>query len=266
MPKYTATNPDKKYHGLAIFFLTLLGMLFYPAYPDMMSLKWTLRMAAVMLIIMFFVVRFVRRATNQERLFDRRFTWSSKAMQLSVIAIVLVYLVMYVVNGNVECLGKIAHLSANKMASCVFVALGAGVFEEYLVRGYFFNLFQRIFNRYDVKKHRLLYVSFVTSLLFGCLHFTNFGQGPNEAIFQQVFYATCFGLLFAAIRILSNTIWAGAILHFLFDLQDSINDDLVADSWGNVLLMFVPVAIIAVIVIVLADKKVQSEGVQELEA
>ncbi|MCO0832446.1 CPBP family intramembrane metalloprotease [Fructobacillus sp. W13] len=265
MAKFREKNPNESHHGVGIFFLTVLGMFLYPGYPDDISLKWSIRLAALMCIVLFFLIRLVRRVTNQERLFDKRFGWTTDIKWMTGI-IAAIYLMLYVTNGNIESVGKLSHGSANLIVSCLFTAIGAGFFEEYLMRGYFFNLFQRVWIRFGIKKNRLLYTSLVTSLMFGLFHLTNLGQGPTEAIIQQAFYAACFGLFFATLRILTNTVWAGAILHFLFDLQDSLTEDLTASPWWLIILIFLPVAVASLVIIHQFDGKVQNDSVQELEA
>ncbi|MBD9366548.1 CPBP family intramembrane metalloprotease, partial [Leuconostoc mesenteroides] len=126
-------------------------------------------------------------------------------------------------------------------------ALGAGFFEEYLVRGYLFNLIQRFLKKYN---NKLLITSIVTSIIFGLLHLFNLGSGTAEGVAQQVFYAFCIGLFFSLVKIITNSIHVGAILHFLFDLQFGIYEKISAQmSWSVVVLLFLPLAVISMILI-----------------
>lgn len=96
----------------------------------------------------------------------------------------------------------------------------------------------------------MLITSIVTSIIFGLLHLFNLRSGTVEGVAQQVFYAFCMGLFFSLVKIITNSIHIGAILHFLFDLQFGIYENTSTHmSWSVVVLLFLPLAVISIILI-----------------
>lgn len=58
------------------------------------------------------------------------------------------------------------------------------------------------------------------------------------------------GLFFSLVKIITNSIHIGAILHFLFDLQFGIYENTSTHmSWSVVVLLFLPLAVISIILI-----------------
>ncbi len=94
-----------------------------------------------------------------------------------------------------------------------------GLFEEILCRGLLFNSFKAYWG--DNKKG--VYLSaFLSSLLFGCLHFFNLNGSNTISTITQVIYATFFGMLFATIYYRSGNLLSCIILHGLVDFAGSI--------------------------------------------
>lgn len=132
-------------------------------------------------------------------------------------------------------------------------AATAGIGEEAWLRGIFFTAFLLMFSK---KKGVLLKTALATSLLFGSLHLLNLLQaGSNPlAVFQQVFYATAFGLLLAVIRVGYNNLWLPMLLHFLIDFKPTIHEPVVVNEWLIILLIFIPQAFLSLATLVKMDK------------
>ncbi|TKC04595.1 CPBP family intramembrane metalloprotease [Pedobacter polaris] len=80
------------------------------------------------------------------------------------------------------------------------VALLPALFEELAYRGF---LMQRLLNIVDEKE-----AIYITSILFFFIHFSMI----------SFFWMLPFGLLLAYVRIKTNTLWYGVIMHFFFNL------------------------------------------------
>lgn len=144
--------------------------------------------------------------------------------------------------------------------STLFVALAAGIFEEFLTRGFFFRYFLK-----NKKQNSLILASVYSSVLFGVLHLYNiFFKGINPTL-QQVFYATAIGLLFAALRIAFNGLLVTVILHSLIDFQLNLvkpHVNQADNSWASVLVIFIPVAIISLVTIFSLEKEKNSDNTE----
>ncbi len=90
-----------------------------------------------------------------------------------------------------------------------------GLFEELLCRGWIFNELNERFGK-DYKG--VMYSVFISSLIFGCIHFFNLfgGQGIVETI-AQVISATIVGAAFALIYYRTKNIWSVVLIHFYWD-------------------------------------------------
>lgn len=140
--------------------------------------------------------------------------------------------------------------------SSLFVALSAGIFEESLVRGLFLSGLLDLTQR---SKHSFLKVSVLSGILFGLLHLVNLQANPLQAVAQQVVYASIFGLLFAILRIISNSLWLPILVHSLFDFQPTITSGTVeANSWSLILLLCLPVLVISLVTLWFLDKDNQA--------
>ncbi len=82
----------------------------------------------------------------------------------------------------------------------ISVALFPALFEELAYRGF---LMQRLLNIVEEKE-----ATYITSILFFFIHFSMI----------SFFWMLPFGLLLAYIRIKTNTIWYGIVMHFFFNL------------------------------------------------
>lgn len=167
------------------------------------------------------------------------------------IMLVLLYLLL----GSIGNWIRVFNLMSEMMWSAIFIALAAGIGEEFLCRVLLFNLFIKIFEN---KKYVLLWASLYSSILFGLFHLINLlHSSPVDAVLQQVFYATAIGLVFSYLHIFTNGIWLCVLAHFLLDLQPTIVTlDIQASSWGPILIIFGIVIIVSIICIYAFNKRV----------
>ncbi|WEV54394.1 CPBP family intramembrane metalloprotease [Leuconostocaceae bacterium ESL0723] len=259
-------SKKNRHYGILILIITLIGMLLEPSYPDELSLKGTIPLSLAMIAVLILVVWLVRKVTNKEKIFEPRLPLTRVELILALL-LAAYFIGLYLANGNIQSLLGISNHSLNLVISSAVVALGAGFFEEYFVRGYLFNLTQRILNRYAVQKYRMTTIAIVTSLVFGLIHLGNLGQGDASMVtYQQVFYATCIGMVFCAIRVVVNRIWVTAIAHFLFDFSlDLTSNTTEADSWLKIIGVFSIVLILSLFLLILIDRSIKQNHIQELK-
>ena len=102
----------------------------------------------------------------------------------------------------------------------VAVAFTTGLLEEVLVRGLVLNV---LLNKSGITRKEILRACWISSILFGLLHLSNFttGAGVVETV-GQIIYATFVGMLLAAIYLRTKSLWPPIILHAVIDLPDTI--------------------------------------------
>ena|GEM_PF-5660401 len=93
-----------------------------------------------------------------------------------------------------------------------FVTLLTGVFEELMCRGILYNV---INNKYKVHTAVLL-----SAAVFGVVHFVNLVSKPFAETAVQVLFAFGGGVFFAAVYARCKTVWAGVLLHGLFNFAE----------------------------------------------
>lgn len=139
----------------------------------------------------------------------------------------------------------------------LLIALSAGIFEEFLVRGLFFS---GILNLFQNNSFKLLLTSLISSILFGLLHLINLIHNPVNAILQQVFYATILGLIFSIIRIVSNSLWLPVLIHALIDFQPTITSGTVdVNPWLTLIIIYSPLALFSIITLFSLDKNLNQQ-------
>lgn len=68
------------------------------------------------------------------------------------------------------------------------------------------------------------------------------------------------GLVFSAFRIVTNTIYIGAILHFLLDWQLAITQSVAGVSdWLGIIIIFLPMALLSMLFIMTVDQQVKKQ-------
>ena len=86
----------------------------------------------------------------------------------------------------------------------------AGVSEEFLCRGV---LFHTIYN----KSKSIQKAALMSSAIFGVIHLINMVRAPIIETFALVIFAFGFGVLFAAIYVRCENLWAVVLLHAFFN-------------------------------------------------
>ncbi|MBS0942097.1 CPBP family intramembrane metalloprotease [Leuconostoc mesenteroides] len=232
--------------NMAIIITFFIGISMEPYSPDQAPLKNLIIITFLLIVCIYIFSRLVNSISNHGRLFVHRIELSTFQKYSSLLAFGY-FILLYIINENIQSMLHLFQSSPEIIVTCTAIALGAGFLEEYLVRGYLFNLTQRFLKKYN---NKLLITSIVTSIIFGLLHLFNLGLDTTKGVAQQVFYAFCIGLFFSLVKIITNSIHIGAILHFLFDLQFGIYENTSTHmSWSVVILLFLPLAVISVILI-----------------
>lgn len=146
-----------------------------------------------------------------------------------------------------------AGLKLGQLFNIALIAISAGVYEEVLCRGLLFSYFLGVFRS---KKHVLLWTAVASSLIFGLLHLSHLFYGQSvQTTLQQVFYAFVIGLAFSAIRISTNGIWVGMIIHSLIDFDPLINLQTQGNgNWLGYLIIFTPLLIISLLYLVKVNR------------
>lgn len=94
-----------------------------------------------------------------------------------------------------------------------------GFYEEVLMRG---MLLGHMMEHWRNDKHKILKSVLTTSILFGLVHLGNLATAPVGPTLFQVFYATLFGLIFAAAFLRTKNLWACILLHGLVDVSGDL--------------------------------------------
>lgn len=186
------------------------------------------------------------------KLFQSDWQWSKRSRYLIHLNLALsCWLIVW--NGLLDHVASMISGGWPVIWSSFIGAASAGIGEESWLQGLFFTAFLVMFSK---KKGPLLKTALATSLLFGSLHLLNLLQaGSNPlAVFQQVFYATAFGLLFAVIRVGYNNLWLPMLLHFLIDFKPTIHEPVAVNEWLIILLIFIPQAFLSLATLVKMDK------------
>lgn len=117
-------------------------------------------------------------------------------------------------------------------------------FEEILFRSLVLSLLINSNKNYGVKKS-----IFISSLLFGLIHFINLFSLPYLILgtISQVIYTFCFGILLSTIYIKSRNIFIPIFLHAFFNITGSFSEILLAPNINNkdinLISMFIPIII-----------------------
>ena len=142
------TNNSRK--GFLIFLVLSIGELFIPGSPQSISLKDTYILTSILIVFLYLFIKLVNSISHKGRLFQNKIELNH--IQQKLVYVVLLYFAfLLIMNGNLQSIISLSKSSQKIIISCFAIALGAGIFEEYFIRGYLFNLFQRIFNKYNLK-------------------------------------------------------------------------------------------------------------------
>ncbi|CAK1223470.1 CPBP family intramembrane glutamic endopeptidase [Fructobacillus evanidus] len=240
-------------------------MSFEPGYPDIVSFGVTIVLSVLLSVVLIIDVYLIRKVANQEKIYQEKLPLS-KSQKFLTLCVLLYFVVIYAINGNLQSVFDLFEESPKMIISCTMVALGAGFFEEYLFRGYLVNLTQRILNRFKIQRNRLIIISISTSLAFSALHLSNLSiNSSSSAVYQQVVYTFALGLVFMVFRVLTNSILVAAVAHFLLDWQSTITGNLEVSPWSDILLTFLPLIVIAIVWLVSVGKTIERKQILELK-
>lgn len=187
-----------------------------------------------------------------QRLFSAPPRWE-KITQYLIHANLVVMIAFIFYNGLASSLVEFTKGGWELLLPSFWASATAGIGEEIWLRGLLFTAFLSLFVK---QSQSLTKTALVTSVLFGLLHISNLMTGAEPmAVVQQVFYATCFGFSFAAIRVGYNNLWLPMLLHFLVDFHPTITEPVSQNSWGELLILFVPMATLALIALYRMDRQ-----------
>lgn len=148
---------------------------------------------------------------------------------------------------------KIFKLSMHRTLAITLVALAAAICEEILCRGILFNICLVAFRK---NKYNLLWTSILTSIFFSLMHLVNLVHQPLVSTIGQIIFAMALGLVLSYLRITSNGIIFGIIIHFLQDCSPQVASSNTGNS--NIALVsafYIPVIIFMLICIYLFERQ-----------
>lgn len=244
----------ESHQGIEIVSLFILSKIFGPYADEKVEVKATIFLSLLMFASLITCVVLVRRNTNREKLFQQKPTLSP-GQQIIFVFVLLSFVYEYVVSGNFQSFLALFSSKVNVILACFMVAAGAAISEEYLIRGYLFNLVQRILSYFGAKRNQLLVTALITSVLFALFHLVNLFTLPKVAVYEQVLYCFADGLLFSAIRIATNRIYIAALFHFIFDFTRGMAEGLSSVSFGEIIIYFVPSLLISALFIILINSQ-----------
>ncbi|WP_083907103.1 CPBP family intramembrane glutamic endopeptidase [Streptococcus entericus] len=211
----------------------------------------------VMLEVMFFLTlifaAIIWKIIHGQRLFSPKIAWT-KPINYLIHANLIAAIALLFYNGFIPGLIGLFEGGWELILPSFWAAATAGIGEEIWLRGLFFTAFLSLFRS---QSQSLTKTALTTSVLFGLFHLVNLAQAEPLAVAQQIFYATCFGLSFAALRVGYNNLWLPMLIHFLIDFQPSINEPVSSGSWIEFIVVFVPLAGLALWTLINMDKTIE---------
>lgn len=99
-----------------------------------------------------------------------------------------------------------------------------GIFEEFLFRGLILNVLLEKMK--DRQWKGMLSAIFISSALFGVVHFLNLTDSPElvNATISQALGAMCIGVLFAALYLRTGNIWVVVFFHAITNLAGDLTE------------------------------------------
>lgn len=183
------------------------------------------------------------RSTGTTKLFNHRIN-QGKVRILTTIFLSILLLFLSARLGN---LSSVLKLSIIKILSATILALMAGVIEELLFRGLFFNMFVVIFEK---NKYFLIWASLLSSVLFGLIHLVNLTHQPLKSTVGQIMFAITLGLILSYCRMITNNVILGIIIHTYIDFQPQIITSDTGSRNLSLTLLFVVFMIVIALVLI----------------
>jgi membrane protease YdiL (CAAX protease family) len=161
-----------------------------------------------LIILFFYVIRQMSFTT-----FSGLNSWR-KAKNLQAIILALLF-VAFGFTSNINTYGA---STPSILILFMISVIAVGVLEEFVFRGIVFPLFIQSFQS---KKYVLLWAAFISSFLFGSLHYMNLFSQPGNfiGITSQVFFATSIGVFFCGLMARTENIFISILIHALINFS-----------------------------------------------
>ncbi len=107
------------------------------------------------------------------------------------------------------------------LALVVYAAVG--LTEEVCCRGILLSIWQKYFQKHKNSKMK---AALISSIVFGAVHLINLANGFSVSniiyTLSQIFFATMYGMFFAALMFKTKSLWFCALFHGMIDLAANI--------------------------------------------
>lgn len=201
----------------------------------------------IVLVISVFSVKFAKT----KQVFQKRLKLKKASLVMTIIALV-VFTLIFLITKIIGWL-EVLQLPAVDLITSIFIALGAGIGEEFLLRNLAFNTCLTYFKK---KRYNIFLSSITSSAIFGLLHLVNLMHQDWDATSEQIFYAFTLGLAFMLIHIVTNNMKVTPVLHFLYDLTPMIASAKAGVMpWVVVLSVFGPILVLSLISLWLINRR-----------
>ncbi|MCR5585543.1 MAG: CPBP family intramembrane metalloprotease [Lachnospiraceae bacterium] len=136
------------------------------------------------------------------------FTGIAIQVTLNVIMALVFFILPESVSEDYQMLsGELTGDGSTSLAMALTVVVAAPIAEDLLMRGLALNYGRKYMN--DTA------AVIITSVAFGCMHFTNAQLAPLSGVIIQVVYATAIGVVLAIVAIKFKSVWAAVFVHFI---------------------------------------------------
>lgn len=197
------------------------------------------------------VAGIIYHALNTLKVRRQKFKQTSFIVTMMIIVSVTLILLFFIMGIPYQ-ISQVFH--SPTIISDTLMALSAAIFEEFICRGLLFSVFEELCKN---AKLQMTLSAIFSAAAFGLLHFVNLigGQGV-EATLQQATYAFCLGVLFAAVRVATNTLTWVVLIHFLIDWQSGISVSPASSSspWVGIVVIFGTVLAVATLYLIAMDQ------------
>ncbi len=145
-----------------------------------------------------------------------------------------------------------------------------GAAEELLCRGL---LSTTLLSYFGTGREGILKAALLSSILFGCIHFTNYTGGDPTGVIMQVIYTFGTGVLLCAIYFRSGSIWFLILIHAFEDIYGGLSElmtygggsaEITTNVINNYNLMLLVPAIPSFIFGLFLLRKSKTEEIQEM--
>lgn len=207
--------------------------------------------AIIYFIIVFVVAIFCVKFSETTRVFQRRLKLKKASLVMTIITLV-VFALMFLMTKITGWL-EVLQLPSEDIITSLFIALGAGVGEEFLLRNLAFNTCLTYFKN---SRYNIFWSSVISSAIFGLLHLINLLHQDWNTTSEQVFYAFSAGLVLMLIHIVTNNMKLTPVLHFLYDLTPFIASTQAGFlPWVIILSVFGPILVLSLISLWLINRR-----------